>query len=535
MSMLNFCDYLNIIITSISFIDFLVFTSLFVVYLCVIQYKAIEWKTKIGSFIILLCFLAFKIIHIPVFLSTIIIINVELQYTSVILLSLTWVNIALAFFPFVTAITSIILNYLSKDDKINNVDDHKYDKINIIIPIYNEDPNSLWNSVESVDKLEYNLENIHLYLSFDDDKYSDAYNYVMSKLGNVIGANEYRHDCVRESGLKISICKFSHGGKKSAQQGAYNMIKTDYKDDELKNSKLFLMDSDIQLKSDCMWNFIKYMKEYNKTCLTGMITCKTSSNNKFLAYYQDIEYISGQIFWRNLESFCGATSCLPGAFTILNWESFDEISHEYFSKKDYNDIFDYQRFHLGEDRYLTHLLMIKNVGKIGFCERSRCKTDPPLSLMNLLKQRKRWFLGHISNDTWMLSSPVLWYKYPLLTLFNFFNNSRNTSIYVYLLYLVLFLNKDISFFIWFMYILLPILLNWLFIMYYAFILKRKMNIFFYICIIICQPILNMLYMYYTIYNIRINSWGGARVDKSHAINIDEEKENNNNVIVILNE
>jgi cellulose synthase/poly-beta-1,6-N-acetylglucosamine synthase-like glycosyltransferase len=516
MDSISITDWIKIILTSISFIDFIVFTILFSIYLIVIHYKTTNLKIKIGSFIILLFFILFKTMHLPAFLSTIVIINWQMPYANEILFSLTWINIMLAFLPLLTLIISL---YLYKSNPNEDISLFKNDRVNIIMPIYNEDPDALWKSIQSIQNLDYNLSKIHLYLSFDDDKENDALKHIVSKF-KISQLDNYKHDLQDNSELKISICKFPHGGKKSAQQGGYNMIKTDYNDLDLANSILFLTDSDIQLKKDSLWQFVRHMKLYNKTCLTGMITC-VSSNKNFLSYYQDVEYISGQIFWRNLENLCGSTSCLPGAFTVIKWEVFNNIAYEYFLKKDYSDSFEYQRFYLGEDRYLTHLLMQNEKWKIGFCEKARCKTDAPLNINALLKQRKRWFLGHISNDTWMLSSPSLWYTYPLLTLFNFLNNSRNTSVYIYLLYFVMFFNNNIDSVTWFIYIILPIFLTWTFIIYYAYIIKRKMNILFYICIILFQPIFNMLYMYYTIYDIRVQSWGGVRIDKAHGINRNE--------------
>jgi cellulose synthase/poly-beta-1,6-N-acetylglucosamine synthase-like glycosyltransferase len=380
------------------------------------------------------------------------------------------------------------------------------------MPIYNETPEALWKAIESVRNLEYELDKVHLYLAFDDDTEPEAFKYIMQKWERDIEGSGRIIEIYDK--INISVCRFAHGGKKSAQQGAYNVIKSSHSQAELKDSFLFFIDSDIQLKSDALWQFVRHMEIKGKNCLTGMITCVTSEKPSFLSYYQDIEYISGQIFWRNMEDRFGATSCLPGAFTILRWTSFDGIADEYFEKTSYSDNFEYQRFYLGEDRYLTHLLMEKEPWKMGFCESARCKTEAPDTLIGLLKQRRRWFLGHISNDTWMLSSLSLWRKYPLLTLFNFLNNSRNTSIYIYLLYFVIFLNKNVPFMMWFLYIMLPIVLNWFFIMYYALTLKRKMNVIFYLMIVVFQPIFSMMFMYYTIYTIRQKSWGGVRVERS---------------------
>lgn len=502
-------DIIKLVITSISFVDFLVFTGLFVTYLVVIQFKSKSLLTKCGALVVLLLFLTFKVLHIPAFLSTVTILNINFPYAEYILLGLTWSNIMLAIAPLFAALYTFVEVQLRRDDDVTA---YKRAYVNIVMPIYNETPEALWKAIESVKALDYELDKIHLYLAFDDDGCPDAFKHVMDKWSKNIeeagGVVE-----VEDVGLKVSVCRFPHGGKKSAQQGAYNFIKSRHTSEQLKDTLLFFIDSDIQLKSDALWQFVRHMEVKKKNCLTGMITCVTSEKPSFLSYYQDIEYVSGQILWRNMEDRFGATSCLPGAFTVLRWTSFDGIAEDYFSKTTYDDSFEYQRFYLGEDRYLTHLLMEREPWKMGFCEAARCKTEAPDTLMGLLKQRRRWFLGHISNDTWMISSLKLWKTYPVLTLFNFLNNSRNTSVYIYLLYFILYLNKNVPIVLWLLYVILPIILNWVCIMYYAFRLRRKMNMVFYLMIVVLQPIFSMMFMYYTIYTIKTKSWGGVRVEK----------------------
>ena len=259
------------------------------------------------------------------------------------------------------------------------------------------------------------------------------------------------------------------------------------------------------------------MEKYNKSCLTGMISCITSENKKFITYYQDVEYISGQMFWRNMENsrFFGSVSCAPGAFTIIKFSSIEQVAAEYFADKEYKDSFDYQRFYLGEDRYLTHLLMENEPWKLGYCQYARCKTDAPDNMAALLKQRRRWYLGHIANDTWMVGSWKMWKTYPLFSIFNLLNNTRNTSMYVYLLYFVLLLNKEVPLLLWILFIILPIALNWLFLIVYSFTIRRKMNIIFYIAIIVLQPLVSMMFMYYTLWTIRQKGWGGVRDAKQN--------------------
>lgn len=514
MNSLSFADIIKLIITSISFIDFLIFCVLFLSFIIVVPFKATQISTKIISICVIFFFIVFKCMFIPIFLSTIPLFEFDIPGTDIILGILTWSNIILAGVPLILAIVTIMYKKPNLD-KLNQID---CKRVNIIMPIYNEDPESLYIAIQSVIKLKYNSKNlINLYLSFDEgipksgEFNSDAFVKLIERYSLDSNDNRERIN-IQIDGVLISICRFEHGGKKSAQYGGFREMEKDFSREVLNDSLVFFIDSDIILNSRSVLHFCYYMEKYSKNALTGLISCIASNNPNFITFYQDIEYISGQIFWRNLENYFNGTSCLPGAFTILRYSFFKKVSDKYFNSTVYADNYDYQRFYLGEDRYLTHLLMEIEPRKIGFCEAARCKTSAPDNIKTLLKQRKRWYLGHIANDTWMISSFDLWKNYPLLCLFNLLNNTRNTSIYIYLIYFVLLLNKEASFISWILFILLPIILNWAFIIIYALKINRKMNILFYMTILLFQPIFNMAYMYYTIWTIKNRSWGGPRID-----------------------
>lgn len=506
-------DVIKCVITSISAIDFIIFMGFFIKFMIVIPFKSKELSTKIISILIIIAFIIYKAMHIPMFLSTISVINYQIPHAKILLGILTYINLFLSAVPLWLAVYT---SFIQRKFKITDLSFYNKNYIKIIMPIYNEDPEALYTAIKSVINLNYNKKLLHLYLAFDDNEEPEAYKYIMKKFGLMDNDNNYTiinkyNYTIDIEGLLISICRYKHGGKKSAQKGAFKQIELDY--DNLQNDFLFFIDSDIILKSDSLLQFNHHIEKHNKNCLTGMITCVASDKPNFLTFYQDIEYISGQILWRNFETMLGgASTCLPGAFTLLRYSSFKKVSDTYFKEQEYKDTIDYHRFYLGEDRYLTHLLMESEPWKIGFCEAAVCKTNSPKDLKSLLKQRRRWALGHIANDTWMMSSMELWRIYPLLSIFNFLNNSRNSSVYIYLLYFVLLIDNQVSPIIWLIFIILPILLNWIFIVIYAIKIRRKMNIIFYIIIIAIQPIFSMMYFYYSIYTIKTKSWGGIRVE-----------------------
>lgn len=174
--MINASDIVKLVITSISAIDFLVFSALFITYLLVIPYKASSGWVKLGSILTLLFFTCFKILHIPAFLSTVDFLHVYIQNAEYILLGLTWTNIMLAIVPLIAAIITFTRSWRLRD---NDTVQYKYTKVNIVMPIYNEDPIALEKAVKSVQNLDYNMSNVKLYLAFDDDQEPDAWVHLM--------------------------------------------------------------------------------------------------------------------------------------------------------------------------------------------------------------------------------------------------------------------------------------------------------------------------------------------------------------------
>jgi len=56
---------------------------------------------------------------------------------------------------------------------------------------------------------------------------------------------------------------------------------------------------------------------------------------------------------RCLESFLGGVTCLPGALTMVEFNTLKDVEEEYFKSSNFTNnisIIDYARFHLGEDR-----------------------------------------------------------------------------------------------------------------------------------------------------------------------------------------
>jgi chitin synthase len=253
--------------------------------------------------------------------------------------------------------------------------------------------------------------------------------------------------------------------------------------------------------------------------MTGIIT-STTVKNSLITLLQDMEYIHGQLFERSVESGCGAVTCLPGALTMLRFSAFRKMAKYYFADKaeQCDDLFDYGKCHLGEDRWLTHLFMIgaKEKYQIQLCTGAFCKTEAVQTYQSLLKQRRRWFLGFITNEVCMLTDIRLWRRYPLLCIVRFMQNTIRTTallFFIMVLSIITTSNKIKNLPVGFIAVSLG--LNWLLMFYFGARLRR-FKIWLYPLMFVINPFFNWVYMVYGIFTAGQRTWGGPRADAGAA-------------------
>ena len=216
--------------------------------------------------------------------------------------------------------------------------------------------------------------------------------------------------------------------------------------------------------------------------MTGVITC-TAEQNTLISLIQDMEYVRGQLFERSVESACGAVTCLPGALTVLRMSAFQQLASEYFADKaeQCEDLFDYGKCHLGEDRWLTHLFMVASEKRyqIGVTTNAICKTEAVGSFKALLKQRRRWFLGFVTNEVCMLTDQRVWKRYPFLCLIRLAQDTvRSTGLFFFVVLLALLITSQPSDEVPMGFVAIALGLNWLLMVYFAAVLKRYKMILF---------------------------------------------------------
>ncbi|KAI0132456.1 chitin synthase-domain-containing protein [Xylariales sp. AK1849] len=439
-----------------------------------------------------------------------------------------WSFAGLLTVPWLFCVYQLVTHQLGRTKRIKKVlDEVSAPKVVIVMPCYKEDPNVLVTAINSVVDCDYPPSCIHVFLSFDGDQEDELYLNTIEKLGVPLTLETYPKSIdVTYRAARITVSRFPHGGKRHCQKASFILIDKVYKDYLKKNDNLFILfiDSDCILDRVCLQNFVYDMElspgnRRDMLAMTGVITSTTKSHS-IITLLQDMEYIHGQLFERTVESGCGAVTCLPGALTMLRFSAFRRMAKYYFADKaeECEDLFDFAKSHLGEDRWLTHLFMIgaKKRYQIQMCTSAFCKTEAVQTYRSLVKQRRRWFLGFITNEVCMLTDWRLWKRYPILLVVRFMQNTiRTTALLFFIMILALITTTKRVADLPVGFIAISLGLNWLMMIYFGMKLKR-FKIWLYPMMFILNPFFNWYYMVYGIFTAGQRTWGGPRADAATA-------------------
>ncbi|KAE8356810.1 chitin synthase-domain-containing protein [Aspergillus coremiiformis] len=439
-----------------------------------------------------------------------------------------WTFSGLLIIPWLFCVHRLVTSSIGRTRRIKEVlDDRTAPKTVIVMPVYKEDPAILIKAIDSVVSSDYPSYCIHVFVSYDGVNIDEPYLRVIDHLGIPISLDTYPQSIdVTYKGARITVSRFKHGGKRHCQKLTFRLIDRVYAEYISRHDNLFMLfiDSDCILDRLCLQNFMYDMElkpgnKHNMLAMTGIIT-STTEKNSLITVLQDLEYIHGQLFERSVESGCGAVTCLPGALTMLRFSAFRKMAKYYFADKaeQCEDLFDYAKCHLGEDRWLTHLFMIgaKERYQIQMCTSAFCKTEAAQTFCSLLKQRRRWFLGYITNEVCMLTDVRLWRRYPFLCLVRFMQNTIRTTALLFFIQVVSIMTtstkvQDLP--VGFIGISLG--LNYVLMFYFGIRLKR-FKAWLYPLMFILNPFFNWIYMVYGIFTAGQRTWGGPRADAAKA-------------------
>ncbi|KAL4780848.1 chitin synthase-domain-containing protein [Aspergillus varians] len=516
-----------------AFLEWALFLAAFIYCLVKVYQKADHWSIKALSVSMIIVFSVLRGIFLPVMITTLPFPpHIHQRFPPAMVSFLQWFAFwafaGLLTIPWLFCIYRIVTNSIGKTQRIKEVLDAKTaPKVVIIMPVYKEEPDVLIKAVDSVVDSDYPGCCIHVFLSYDGSLIDEPYLRVINHLGIPISLRNYPQSIdVTYKGARITVSRFRHGGKRHCQKQTFRLIDKVYAEYLKQHDDLFLLfiDSDCMLDRFCLQNFMYDMElkpgsKRNMLAMAGIIT-STTEKNSLITVLQDMEYIHGQLFERSVESGCGAVTCLPGALTILRFSAFRKMAKYYFAAKaeQCEDLFDYGKCYLGEDRWLTHLFMIgaRKRYQIQMCTAAFCKTEAVQTFSSLLKQRRRWFLGYITNEVCMLTDVRLWRRYPLLCLVRLLQNTIRTTALLFFILLISIMTTSsrvddlpVGF------VVISLALNYTLMLYLGLKLKRY-KAWLYPLMFILNPFFNWLYMVYGIFTAGQRTWGGPRTDAARA-------------------
>ncbi|KAL9033534.1 MAG: hypothetical protein Q9180_005896 [Flavoplaca navasiana] len=516
-----------------AFLEWFLWLAAFIYCLVKVFQKAEHYTIRLLAIVMIIMFTLLRAIFLPIMVVTLPLPGRVTQYFPKSMVGFLqwfafWSFAALLTIPWLFCVFQLVTNSLGRTKRMKQVlDESTAPKTVIVMPVYKEEPDVLVTAIDSVVDCDYPPSCLHVFLSFDGDQEDELYLNTIERLGVPLTLESYPKSIdVTYRKARITVSRFPHGGKRHCQKSTFKLIDKIYTEYLKRNDNLFILfiDSDCILDNVCIQNFMYEMElkpgsKQNMLAMTGIIT-STTEKHSLITLLQDMEYIHGQLFERSVESGCGAVTCLPGALTMLRFSAFRRMAKYYFADKaeQCDDLFDYGKCHLGEDRWLTHLFMIgaKERYQIQLCTGAFCKTEAVQTYKSLLKQRRRWFLGFITNEVCMLTDIRLWKRYPLLCIVRFMQNTIRTTallFFIMVLSIITTSNKIKNLPVGFIAVSLG--LNWLLMLYFGAKLRR-FKIWLYPIMFIINPFFNWVYMVYGIFTAGQRTWGGPRADAGAA-------------------
>ncbi|KAI2780795.1 glycosyltransferase family 2 protein [Daldinia loculata] len=514
-------------------LEWFLWLSAFLYCLVKVFQKAEHWTIRVLAIAVGFLFTGLRFIFLPIMVVTLPLPSQITQYWPPNMVDILqwfafWSFAGLLTVPWLFCVYQLVTHQLGRRKRVKEVlDEVSAPKVVIVMPCYKEDPEVLVTAINSVVDCDYPPSCIHVFLSFDGDQEDELYLNTIEKLGVPLTLESYPKSIdVSYRSARITVSRFPHGGKRHCQKSTFKLIDKVYKEYLKRNDNLFILfiDSDCILDRVCLQNFVYDMElspgnSRDMLAMTGVIT-STTRKHSIITLLQDMEYIHGQLFERTVESGCGAVTCLPGALTMLRFSAFRRMAKYYFADKaeQCEDLFDFAKSHLGEDRWLTHLFMIgaKKRYQIQMCTSAFCKTEAVQTVKSLIKQRRRWFLGFITNEVCMLTDWRLWKRYPILLVVRFMQNTiRTTALLFFIMMLSIMTTTMRIDQLPVGFIAISLGLNWLMMIYFGLKLKR-FKIWLYPIMFILNPFFNWYYMVYGIFTAGQRTWGGPRADAATA-------------------
>jgi chitin synthase len=179
---------------------------------------------------------------------------------------------------------------------------------------------------------------------------------------------------------------------------------------------VLMVDSDTEVEPDALTRLISCMLHDGRIIGLCGETKLVNEDRSWTTMIQVYEYYISHHLSKAFESLFGSVTCLPGCFCMYRIRTPTKNTPLIISPKvikEYSDnhvdtLHKKNLLHLGEDRYLTTLMM-KHFPqyKMKFTPHAQCKTVAPDAWKILLSQRRRWINSTVHNFLELVFLPEL--------------------------------------------------------------------------------------------------------------------------------
>ncbi|KAF2207610.1 glycosyltransferase family 2 protein [Cercospora zeae-maydis SCOH1-5] len=169
---------------------------------------------------------------------------------------------------------------------------------------------------------------------------------------------------------------------------------------------LLQIDADTVVAPDSATRFVSAFVNDTKLIAVCGETALTNAKASFITMMQVYEYYISHNLTKAFESLFGSVTCLPGCFTMYRIRAAETGKPLFVSREIVNDYSEVRvdtlhmknLLHLGEDRYLTTLLMkYHSKYKTKYIMRAHAWTIAPDSWAVFMSQRRRWINSTVHN------------------------------------------------------------------------------------------------------------------------------------------
>ncbi|KAJ5093625.1 Chitin synthase 8 [Penicillium angulare] len=282
------------------------------------------------------------------------------------------------------------------------------------------------------------------------------------------------------------------------------------------------VDADTMVAPDAATRFVSAF--LSDTRLIGVCgeTALSNAKTSMITMIQVYEYYISHNLIKAFESLFGSVTCLPGCFTMYRIRSSDtgkplfvckEVVEAY-SEIRVDTLHMKNLLHLGEDRYLTTLLLKHHPKfKTKYIFRSHAWTVAPESFAVFLSQRRRWINSTVHNLIELIPLQQMCGFCCFSMRFVVFIDLLSTMIQpvtvAYIIYLIVWLVQDTSTLPVTSFILLAVIYG---LQALVFILRRKWEMIGWMFIyILAIPVFTLALPLYSFWHMDDFSWGNTRV------------------------